>query len=169
MITLGMLRDTGYLVTHLETNKMKIATQSDIDLFLNESYLNENIYPYLTTCKYMSEWKEFKTDWEGINITDERLSYLGRIIFDRNRGEIEMNVSLFCKNSLAAGKAIQAIKYLINRYRPKAINSAVHATNIKSLKLHKHIYGEPWGIEPKIAWDSKEGRFVDLYYFRKLF
>ena len=148
---------------------MKIARQSDIDSFLSGAYLDENIYPYLTTSKHMSEWKEFKTDWEGINITDERLSYLGKIAFDRNRGEVEMNIMLFCKSSISAGRAIQAIKYLINRYRPKAVNSVVHATNTKSLKLHKRIYGEPWGIEPEIAWDSKEGRFVDLYYFRKLF
>lgn len=147
---------------------MKIARQSDIDSFLSEAYLDEKIYPYLTISKFMQEWTEFKDDWNGINITDERLSYLGKITFDRSKGEVEMNICLYCKTALAAGRAIQAIKYLIGRYKPRAINSCVHSTNIKSLKIHKHIYGEPWGIEPEIAWDSKEGRFVDLYYFRKI-
>jgi hypothetical protein len=147
---------------------VKLANQSEIDTFLADAYLDESIYPYLTISKYVNEWKELKSDWEGINITDERLSYLGKISFDRGKGEIEMNICLYCRTPFVAGRAIHAIKYLINRYKPRAINSVVHSTNVKSLKIHKHIYGEPWGIEPGSAWDSKEGRFVDLYYFRKI-
>jgi hypothetical protein len=45
----------------------------------------------------------------------------------------------------------------------------VHSSNEKSIKLNTRLMGEPWGVEPKGAWNSKTGEYEDLLYFRKLF
>jgi hypothetical protein len=146
---------------------MRIATQADIDNFMNKAMLDKEIYPYLSTTKTVSEITAQKTDWNYIYMVSENLSCLLKVTIDRPRDN-EFSVSLYSKSAFQAGKCIAIIKDLVKRYQPRAINSLVHASNEKSLHLHKKIYGEPWGIEKSVAWNSLKGEYEDLYCFRMI-
>jgi hypothetical protein len=148
---------------------MKIATQQDVDRFMESVFQDENIYPYLTTSKHNnnSVRVDHTSDWDRIWMVTENLSCLLKVSIDRTR-DTEFSISLYAKSAHAAGKAVLACKELIKRYRPKAINSIVHSTNAKSLALHKKIYGEPWGVEKSSTWNMGKGCYEDLYYFRKM-
>lgn len=146
---------------------MKIATQSDLDQFKASVLLDESIYPYLSLTKYSGEWAEQKNDWERQYITNENLSYLIALSFTRT-SDLEISIALYAKNTIAAAYAIMAIKELLKRYKPFAVNSVVHASNRKSIALHKKVFGEPWGIEKLGAWNSLLGEYEDSHHFRFL-
>jgi len=147
---------------------MRLATQQDLDTFYDKSIFDINIYPYLSTSTYISKPELPKDDWSGIYLVSEDLRCLLKISIDRTR-DIEFNISLYSFSSFLAGKAIIALKEIIRRYKPKAINSVVHSSNIKSLKLHHKYFGKPWGIEPVSAYNMGLGSYEDLHYFRMLF
>ena len=87
----------------------------------------------------------------------------------RRADELGMSVSLYAITPYSAGKGITAINEIIRRYKPRYVDSVVHASNEKSMKLNTKLLGEPWGREPMGAWNSKLGEYEDLLYFRKLF
>jgi len=145
------------------------ALQSEIDEFINSCLYDENIYPYLSISKYTPAIKQEEDDWKGVVLMDDSKNTLVKISFDRTRGELEMTFSLYSRTKIGAGRGIKAIEEIVRRYKPRAINSCVHSTNEKSLKKNRHIFGKEWGVEEKIAWNSKLGAFDDLHYFRKVF
>ncbi len=145
----------------------KIANQSDIDNFIQIVQFNKEIYPYLSGVRFV-EWKEFKSDWEGIYVTDLTLSFMVKASFDRCR-DLEINICVYARTTMAAGRAILAVKEIIHRYHPRAINSCVHASNEKAIKLNEKLMGPHWGIESKIAWNCLTGDYEDFYCFRRLF
>lgn len=147
---------------------MKIATQHDVDTFIDSVLLDEKIYPYLTVQTFFEKWQIPKSDWHGIIMTNDQLSYMAKVSFDRSRNEIEFNICIYAKSTYSAAFALKAIDYLIKRYKPKALNSIVSESNIASIRLNKKIMGEPWGRESLTAWNSLSGKFEDLLYFRKL-
>ena len=147
--------------------QFKFATQSDIDTFLDSVLHDKNIYPYLSTSRYHAVREAKKDDWGGIQITDDKLSYLLVIGFDRADG-MRFTIALFAKTTFAAGKGILVLKEMVNRYKPYCIDSTVAFSNEKSFKITTKILGNHWGIEPRGAWNILSGKFEDLYYFRKL-
>lgn len=146
---------------------MKIATQEEIDCFYEMATMDDSIYPFLTTRTYFGRTEKPKDDWFGVIMISKCGKCLLNVSFDRTRERLEFSVGLWAKNAYLAGKAIVVAKQLIQRYSPSHINSVVHSSNVKSLNLHKRIFGEPWGIEKEIAWNMKAGKMEDLYYFRK--
>lgn len=146
---------------------MKNATQSEIDSFMQWAFTNPEIYPYLSHSKYISEFKERKSDWEGLHLTDENLSYLLSVDFNRNT-HLTFTICLYSKSTIGAGKGILALKEMVNRYRPFAVNSSVSVSNIKSYQITKKILGEPWGLEPLAHWNMLTGKMEDVWNFRKI-
>jgi hypothetical protein len=147
-------------------NNYRTANQQDLDFFKEQAIWDENIYPYLSTTKSMTEWVAKNNDWEGIDITNDRRSFILKIYFDRRRDE--MNIELFAMNAVSAGRGVYVVMDMIKRYKPRAINSVVHSSNKKSLKLHYKLFGDCWGVEESVAWNSLNGEYEDLHYFRKL-
>lgn len=146
----------------------KKANKEDVDNFMSKAILDENIYPYLSTNKYVGTFEISDDDWHGLLITNESNSFLFKVSF-RRADEVGMVITLYATSAYSAGKALIAINEIINRYKPRYIDSVVHASNGKSIKLNTKLLGEPWGVEPKGAWNSKLGEYEDLIYFRKLF
>lgn len=143
---------------------MKIATQHDLDVFAEKAISNKNIYPYISTSKWLKPWVIDTERWNNLFFTNTSLGYLVSIQFDRIRDEI--SIGLWADDSQQASIAIRGIREYIRRTKPRAINSVVHASNSKSLRLHKKIFGASWGIENKYAWNSLTGEYEDFYYFR---
>lgn len=146
---------------------MRVATQEDITAFYSSVLTDPTIYPYMQFGKYFTV-PTIGTDlWHDIYlITDNRSCYL-HIWIDRTKDN-EFTIGLFAKNSYAAGKAVIAIKELIRRYRPRAINSAVHASNLKSLALNRKLFGEEGSIRVSAAWNMGTGEYEDMYQFRRI-
>lgn len=145
----------------------KIAKQADIDKFMEYAVMCDDMLPYLSMSKYIKPRKEHNSDWEGLHLTDDRLSYLLHIDFDRSSG-MRFTIALYAKSAIAAGRAILVLKEMVNRYKPYAIDSTVAKSNIKSFNITKKILGEPWGCEALGCWNMLLGEFEDCYYFRKL-
>lgn len=146
----------------------KKASKEDVDKFMSKAILNDDIYPYLSTNKYFGTFEIPDDDWSGLLITNTTNSFLCKIGI-RRADEVGFVVSLYAISSYSAGKAIIAINEIIRRYKPRYVDSVVHASNEKSIKLNTKLLGEPWGREPMGAWNSKLGKYEDLVYFRKLF
>jgi hypothetical protein len=144
------------------------ATKDDVDIFINKIINNDDIYPYMSTSKYFGKFEIPEDDWSGLLLTNDNNTFLCKIKIFRSE-ELGMSISLYALSPISAGRALLVIGELIKRYKPRYVDSVVHSSNIKSLKLNKKLLGEPWGREPNGAWNSKTGEYDDLVYFRKLF
>lgn len=146
---------------------MKNATQEEINIFMEYALSCPDMLPYLSVNRWIRARKVKKDDWAGLVLTDERLSYLLHIDFDRASG-LRFTIALYAKTLFAAGKAVLALKEMIRRYKPYAVDSTVAVSNVKSFAITKRLLGEPWGKEPLGCWNMLNGEFEDLFYFRKL-
>ena len=147
---------------------LKKANKEDIDKFMSKVILDENIYPYLSTSKYFGTFEVPDDDWGGLLITNDSNTFISKVTFRRS-DEVGMSISLYAVSSFSAGRALIAINEVIRRYKPRYVDTTVHSSNVKSIKLNTKLLGEPWGVEPKGAWNAKLGEYEDLVYFRKLF
>lgn len=145
----------------------KLATQEDLDTFMAEAVKNPEIYPYLSMNRYVRKRKVREDDWEGFHITNDSLSYMLHIDFERTSG-LRFTLALYAKSAYSAGQAILVLKEMVHRYKPDFIDSTVALSNKKSYAITQRLLGEPWGIEPLGCWNMGEGRFEDCYYFRKV-
>lgn len=146
---------------------MRSATQADIDKFYADTENNSDIYPFIGIRKFMPKWEAQKDNNAKLILTNDANQYLLNITFSWH-GQLEFEVALFSKNTIGAGRGLQALFEQIKRYKPYAINTSVQQSNIKSLAINRKLWGEPWGIEPKSAWNMIDGIYEDLYHFRKL-
>ena len=146
----------------------KKATKVDVDNFMSKANLDENIYPYLSINKYFGTFEIPDDDWNTILMTNESNTFLFKVAI-RRADEVGMTISLYATSSFSAGRGLIAINEIIRRYKPRYVDTVVHASNTKSIKLNTKLLGEPWGVEPKGAWNSKLGEYEGLVYFRKLF
>ena len=146
----------------------KKANKEDIDKFMSKAILDEDIYPYLSTSKYFGTFEVPDDDWGGLLITNDSNTFISKVTFRRS-DEVGMSISLYAVSSFSAGRALSAINEVIKRYKPRYVDTTVHSSNVKSIKLNTKLLGEPWGVEPKGAWNAKLGEYEDLVYFRKLF
>lgn len=146
----------------------KKASKEDVDKFMSKVILDENIYPYLSTNKYFGTFEVPDDDWGGLLITNDSNTFISKITI-RRADEVGMSISLYATSSFSAGRALKVINEIIRRYKPRYVESVVHSSNTKSIKLNTKLLGEPWGVEPKGAWNAKLGEYEDLVYFRKLF
>lgn len=146
----------------------KKATKEDVDNFMSKAILDEDIYPYLSTNKYFGTFEIPDDDWGTILMTNESNSFLFKVTI-RRADEVGMIISLYATSSFSAGRGLIAINEIIRRYKPRYVDTVVHASNTKSIKLNTKLLGKPWGAEPNGAWNAKLGEYEDLVYFRKLF
>lgn len=144
---------------------MKRATQEDVDKFFRWAIEDPDIYPYLSVDRYTGRDIVEEDDWKSLSFISECGKCYLRIVFDRCAG-LDIKVALYSKSPILAGRAIEHLKKIIPRYKPRAINSIVHGSNEKSIRIHKKIFGEPWGIEPSVAWNMGTGQYDDLLHFR---
>ena len=147
---------------------IKKAKREDVDKFMDKVYLNDNVYPYMSTTKYFGNFEIPEDDWNSLLITNESNTFLCKILIRRS-DEVGLSISLYSTSAISAGRALVAINEIIKRYKPRYVDTVVHSSNEKSIKLNTRLMGKPWGIEPKGAWNSKTGEYEDLVYFRKLF
>ena len=87
-----------------------------------------------------------------------------------DRVAMEATIAMYNTGSIADGAAALDEAYRIG-YRSgpwRALRSACCTTNERSFKLNRQVFGEPWGISRKSAWDAGLGEWVDEAHFRRL-
>ncbi len=146
---------------------MKNATQIEIDKFYSDTENNPDIYPYLGIRKFSPRWEAQKDNNSILILTNKENQFLLNITFSWH-GQLEFEVALFSKNTIGAGRGLKALFEQIKRYKPYAINTSVQESNIKSIAINYKLWGEPWGIEPKCAWNPLTGEYENLLHFRKM-
>ncbi len=146
---------------------MRLATQQDVDKFMSSVMFDESVYPYLSESMYVSNVTIETSDWNRVVLTNDTLSVILKVEIARE-SDNAFSVCLWSTNPISAGRALKALEVLIKRYNPKSISSCVHESNIKSINLHKKLYGEPWGTEPEGAWNSLLGKWEGLVNFKKI-
>lgn len=146
---------------------MKNATQSEIDKFYADTENDINVYPFIGTRMFMPKWEAQKDNNSKLILTNSANQYLLNISFSWY-GQLEFEVGLFSKNTIGAGRGMMALQEQIKRYKPFAINSSVQQSNVKSLHITRKMFGIEWGIEKFAAWNVIDGKYEDLYYFRKI-
>lgn len=148
--------------------EIKIATQDELDR-IGESFFNDpGILPFLSTTQYNGRFIKSDDDWNGIELVADDLSGLLKIKIERQSGN-GFFISLFAKNNITAGKLLKAMEKLITAYRPMYIETCVHESNVKSLKINNKRLGEPYGIDPLGAWNLQTGKWENLHLFKKIF
>lgn len=146
--------------------KVSRLNQSQLDVIQSRMMLDPSIVSYITTQRYLGRWLVDESDWSGIAFGIDDESFI-HIDFDRTR-DLEMSIALYSTKAIHAGKLIVLLKELINRYKPRAINTSVHSSNVKSLKLNRKIFGDEYAIKESYAWNMLIGEYEDLHLFRKI-
>ena len=144
---------------------MELANQTQIDDFLKKHCWDEEIYPYLSIDKWVSEKKEYRDDWGGGIYVSKNNDCLFHYAFNRS-GQLIMDISIYSKSSKETYKCFNLIKNIIKRYGVEYLESCSHESNKKSLKIQNKIYGNHCGIKKDRAWNSLKGKYEDLYQFR---
>lgn len=148
-------------------SKIVQATQEQVDRFMASALFNKDISPYLQTSTYNSHIRVEEGDWNSIIFTTENVDFLLIVYILRDR-ENSLDISLWANSSYWAGKAISIIPDLIKRYNPLYIETTVHESNVRSLKINERLMGPPWGIEPKGAWNTATGKWEGKVKFKKI-
>lgn len=92
-----------------------------------------------------------------------------KMVFDIHL--LEITASMFAVGVMRTSAISVAIRTILDTLHAGAqyryLKSRVMATNEAALRINNRILGEPWGIEPKAAWDSGLGEFVDAHHFKR--
>lgn len=145
---------------------MHLATQAEVDAFMAKAILNPKIYPYLSVDHYLSERVVEKGDWQSMHFIDSNLKCLLCIRISRAHRN-SFNVALYSESKYLAGKAIKLVERLVPQYDCMSITTCVHESNVDSLLINNKIFGEPWGIETKSAWNRLTCKWESLHWFKK--
>ncbi len=83
---------------------------------------------------------------------------------------MEASIAMYNTGTVADGAAALDEAYRIgyNSGPWRALRSACSVNNKRSFKLNRQIFGEPWGISRKSAWDAGTGEWADEAHFRRL-
>ncbi|MCU0789674.1 MAG: hypothetical protein MUE79_01280 [Nitratireductor sp.] len=87
-----------------------------------------------------------------------------------DRVMMEASIAMYNTGSIAegAGALDEAYRVGYNSGPWRALRSACSVNNQRSMKLNRHVFGEPWGISRKSAWDAGLGEWADEAHFRRL-
>jgi hypothetical protein len=87
-----------------------------------------------------------------------------------DRVVMEASIAMYNTGSAADGAAAldEAYRVGYNSGPWRALRSACSVNNKRSMKLNRHVFGEPWGISRKSAWDAGLGEWADEAHFRRL-
>lgn len=146
---------------------MILATQEQVDKFMAEAMFNKEIFPYLTMSTFNSSTKVSEDDWSKLVLTNSEVDFILSVNIDRSM-ENAFTISLWSKIPYWSGKALQAINELVTRYNPISIETSVHISNTRSRRINRKLLGEPWGVEPKGAWNGLTGQWEDCLHFKKI-
>ena len=110
---------------------------------------------------YGMEPNRFDSDWYCVYCINPAVGLAG-LSFDRGAGA--MGPVVFCFDAEAHennASALAAVHTLLLRYRHiEWCKSSCSELNAPSIKIHRRMFGEPWGTEPHATLDEVEGRFV---------
>jgi len=87
-----------------------------------------------------------------------------------DRSILEATIVMYNSGKIADGAAAldEAIRIGYNSAPWRALRSACCVTNERSMNLNTKVFGKPWGISEKSAWDAGAGDWVDEAHFRRL-
>ena len=145
---------------------MLVTRQNKLDNWFEIAANKPNIRRWLSPKSFLNPPTLGKNTWDAMHfLVGEALVTLR---FDRSRMEAE--VAMYNSGTIADGAAALNESYEIG-YKSgpwRALRSACCVTNDRSMKLNKKVFGEPWGISTKSAWDAGLGEWVNEAHFRRM-
>ena len=121
-------------------------------------------------------WLSPKTHMTPPTIAENTWSVLHFMVGDAlvtlrlERATMEAQIVMYNSGTVADGALALDEAYKIGfKSGPwRALRSACCVTNERSMKLNRKIFGDPWGISAKSAWDAGLGDWVDEAHYRLL-
>lgn len=145
---------------------MIVTSQSQLDSWFEKTVNDPNTRRWLQPKTFMTPPKVENNTWEALHFLVGHA--LVSLKFDR--ALLEAAAVMYNSGSAADGAvALQEAYEIGYKSGPwRALRSACCVTNDRSMKLNHKVFGEPWGISAKSAWDAGLGEWVDEAHFRRL-
>lgn len=147
--------------------KIIYPTQCQVDELHLKFLDSPEISQFYSTGRCIGKFEVNETDWSSITLLIEDTAIL-KVDIDRS-ADIEFTIALYSLDTLATALLLRRLKSLIRMYKPKAINSECHESNIKSINLNRKVFGKEYGIKKAGAWNMAKGEYEDLFLFRKVY
>jgi hypothetical protein len=145
---------------------MLVTKQSQLDDWFEVAANDPDIRRWLSPKSFLIPPVLGKNSWDAMHfMIGEALVILS---FDRSR--LEAKIAMYNSGTIADGALALNESFVIG-YKSgpwRALRSACCVTNQRSLKLNTRVFGEPWGISTKSAWDAGLGEWVDEAHFRRM-
>ena len=145
---------------------MIVTRQAQLDDWFARTANDPNTRRWLSPKTVLIPPRLEQDSWNGLHF----LVGNALVTLKLDRSVMEAQVVMYNTGSIADGAA--AIKEAVDvGYHSgpwRALRSACCVTNEHSMKLNKQVFGEPWGISEKSAWDCGLGAWVDEAHFRLL-
>jgi len=145
---------------------MIVTSQSQLDNWFEKTVNDPKTRRWLQPKTFMIPPTVEKNTWEALHFLVGNA--LVTLKFDR--ALMEAAIVMYNSGSATDGAvALQEAYDVGYRSGPwRALRSACCVTNDRSMKLNRKVFGAPWGISEKSAWDAGLGDWVDEAHFRRL-
>lgn len=145
---------------------MLVTKQSQLDDWFHKAANNPYTRRWLSPRSHMTPPTIQENTWSVLHfLVGDAL-----VTLKLDRALLEATAVMYNSGSAADGAAALDQAYHIG-YKSgpwRALRSACCVTNTRSMKLNKKVFGEPWGISAKSAWDAGLGEWVDEAHYRRL-
>ena len=145
---------------------MIVTKQSQLDEWFEKAANDANVRRWLSPKSHMIPPSIEGNTWTVMHfLVGEAL-----VTLRLDRAVMEAQVQMYNSGTIADGALALDEAYQIG-YKSgawRALRSACCVTNARSMKLNRKVFGEPWGISEKSAWDAGLGEWVDEAHFRRM-
>ena len=145
---------------------MIVTNQSVLDEWFAKVANNPNTRRWLSPRTHMTPPTIEENSWSVLHfLVGDAL-----VTLKLDRAIMEATVVMYNSGTIADGAAALDEAYRIG-YKAgpwRALRAACCVTNERSMKLNTKVFGEPWGISARSAWDAGLGQFVDEAHYRML-
>lgn len=145
---------------------MLVTTQKQLDDWFAKTANDPKTRRWMMPRTFLTPPQMGNDTWEAMHFMVG--DALVTLKFDRALMEAQIvmyNTGLSADGGLALKEAFDVA---FNSGPWRALRSACCMTNERSFKLNRQVFGEPWGISERSAWDAGLGQWVDEAHFRRM-
>jgi hypothetical protein len=145
---------------------MLVTRQNQLDQWFEKAANNPHTRRWLSPRAHMTPPTIEENTWAVMHfLVGDAL-----VTLRLDRALMEASIVMYNSGTIVEGAAALDEAYQIG-YKSgpwRALRSACCVTNERSMKLNRKVFGEPWGISEKSAWDAGLAEWVDEAHFRRL-
>ena len=145
---------------------MLVTKQSHLDDWFERAVQDPQTRRWMSPRAVLIPPKVGKDTWDAMHflVNDALVS----LRFDR--AVMEASIAMYNCGKVADGAAAleEALQIGYKSALWRALRSACCVTNERSMKVNKKVFGEPWGISERSAWDAGLSEWVDEAHYRRM-